>query len=118
LKTICYKLTKEQKLLDKKAYSYVFDDAKKVVSKRLLILYRPNLYENPRLGLIIQKKNIRCAHDRNRFKRAIRESFRLNQHDLNDFDIVVMTRRGHEKATLKELFGDLDNLWKKLTTCS
>ena len=48
----------------------------------------PSDADSARLGLIVAKKVLRRAVDRNRAKRAIRESFRLNQ-KLPPVDIVV-----------------------------
>ena len=54
------------------------------------------------------------AHDRNRLKRVIRESFRLHQHQLPNVDIVVIGKTNAERLTNTELFVLLDKLWKKL----
>jgi len=54
------------------------------------------------------------AVERNRIKRQIRESFRLNQHSLIGWDIVVVARKGLgdlENAELAQQFG---KLWKRL----
>lgn len=48
----------------------------------------PSQADSARLGLVVAKKVLRRAVDRNRAKRAIRESFRLNQR-LPAVDIVV-----------------------------
>lgn len=54
------------------------------------ILYKLNGLDYPRLGISISKKNIPKAFRRNRLKRIIRESFRLNQHSLSAMDFVVL----------------------------
>lgn len=41
-----------------------------------------NASQNPQLGFIVPKRILRRAIDRNRIKRALRESFRLNQTQL------------------------------------
>ena len=47
-----------------------------------------------RLGVIVAKKNVGKATQRNRIKRLIREAFRTRKADINHTDIVVMARKG------------------------
>lgn len=81
----------------------------------MTILGRHNDFNHPRLGITVSKKNVRKAHDRNRVKRLIRESFRLNQHKLPHADIVVVVKKGLDKQTNEQIFVLLEKLWKKLT---
>ncbi|MGH8557547.1 MAG: ribonuclease P protein component [Methylococcales bacterium] len=74
-------------------FQYVFRSPFKVSTRYFTILYRSNGMTHARLGLAISKKTIRKAIDRNRFKRYIRESFRLNQQNLGSFDIVVFVKK-------------------------
>lgn len=109
-----YPFDKSQRLLDAKAYKAVFDDAQlKVSNQQVLFLARENSLLYPRLGLVIAKKNVRLATQRNRIKRIIRESFRLQQ-QLNGIDTIVLARRGLDQldnAGLRKLF---DQLWLQL----
>lgn len=66
-----------------------------------------------RLGVIVQKKNISAASRRNWFKRQVRECFRLLQHDLVGFDIVILAYKEANKITSKELQKKLEIQWKK-----
>ncbi|ROR99029.1 ribonuclease P protein component [Sinobacterium caligoides] len=92
-KSFCF--SRQLRLLTANDYKTVFDDAQlKVACPQLLILARRNSAQHPRLGLILAKKNIKQAVQRNRIKRLLRESFRHQQHHLPDYDIVVMARRG------------------------
>jgi ribonuclease P protein component len=69
-----------------------------------------------RLGLTVAKKIIPNATSRNRLKRLIRESFRLNQHRLPDVDIViVVTNRSLYNNQV--LLCDLDKQWSRLAVC-
>jgi ribonuclease P protein component len=96
------------RLLNSRDYQQVFNDAKvRVSDKHLLILARPNQLSHPRVGLVIAKKTIRLATQRNRVKRIIRDSFRLTSHQLPPMDIVVLSRRGLgelDNGSLHELF--------------
>nr|WP_267955408.1 ribonuclease P protein component [Halomonas ethanolica] len=106
---------KQLRLLTAGDYRNVFDHAAlKVHGKGLMALACPNGLDHPRLGLVISKKNVRRAVDRNCLKRVARESLRLRQGSLPAVDIVLLARRGAselDKATLhRQLFG----MWRRL----
>ena len=67
---------------------------------------------NARLGLVVAKKNVRLAVDRNRFKRLVRESFRRRQHLLEGIDIIVLARRGVVRQSNREFFKAIDEQWR------
>ena len=113
--TPCLSLSKSQKLLNSSDFSRVFDNAEiKVSHQNFLILAKPNSYGYPRLGLIVAKKNIRLAVQRNRFKRLVRESFRAKQHNLPAIDAIVLARRGIEEISNSQLFSIQADLWKRV----
>ncbi len=106
---------KSLRLLDASAYKAVFDDAKiKVSNRQLLFLARPNGTTSPRLGLVIAKKNVRLAVQRNRIKRIARESFRMRQYQLGGLDTVVLARRGLDQLDNNALFTLFNQLWQQL----
>ena len=93
---------REKRLLKPQQFKAVFDSAAhKVSSKYALLLARDNQLGHPRLGLVIGKKNVKLAVDRNRIKRQIRESFRHSQHQLPGVDIVIVARRGIADSPLQ-----------------
>ena len=69
-------------------------ERKRSASDDVLIVYAAeNGLEHVRLGISVGKRKIRKAHDRNRFKRLVREAFRLNKCDLPPgVDFVVVPR--------------------------
>lgn len=81
----------------------------------MLILARHNGQSNARLGLVIAKKNVRRAVDRNKIKRIARESFRHHRVRLDNLDIIVLARKGLgelDNAALHNLFTDM---WRRLS---
>lgn len=68
-----------------------------------------------RLGLAIPKKHIKKAVDRNRLKRLVRESFRINQENLGSFDVVVLVRRDIAALPMQALFEEQNNIWTVLS---
>ena len=97
-----------QRLLTAKAFTPVFNDpTHKLGDRAFLILARESDPESAaRLGLVVAKKNLKRAVDRNRFKRLVREQFRQMQHQLGGLDIVILARRGSEPL----LYGKLDDI--------
>lgn len=106
--------SRELRLLSPTHFEYVFNNAIPSVSPQLTLLARKNDKTVPRLGITISKKRVKRAHDRNRLKRVIRESFRLQRQALPNIDIVVVGKSGLDKMGNTELFALLNKLWKKL----
>ena len=48
--------------------------------------------DHPRLGIIIAKKNVKLAVERNRLKRQLRETFRKQRQVLPSLDIVLLAK--------------------------
>jgi ribonuclease P protein component len=76
---------------------------------------RPNDIGGPRLGLAVSVRTAGSSVERNRIRRAIRESFRLHQHELPAVDLVVSARGRARGAAGTELQASLFTLWKKVT---
>jgi len=95
-------------------YRQVFEQPQKNTDRYFTVLSIRNKLDHPRLGLAIAKKNIKQAVRRNKIKRAVRESFRLNQHQLGNIDIVVLARRDAASVSSKRLMAVLQKHWQKL----
>jgi len=68
----------------------------------------------PRLGLAVAVRAAGGAVARNRLRRIIRESFRLNQRALPAFDIVVGVRPQARAVPASELRVSLAALWGRI----
>lgn len=107
--------TKSMRLLNSKDFQTVFDDAPLRTShQHFLFLARINSLDCPRLGLVIAKKHIRHAVDRNRMKRLIRETFRAKQQQLTGIDVIVLARKGMNDVTNAVLIEHLNGQWDRL----
>ena len=79
-----FTLGKNQNLKSRKAISQLFIEGKSVKSYPIKMIYLPNLTSNnqTKLAFSVPKRNFKLAVDRNRIKRLLRESYRLNQHEF------------------------------------
>ncbi|GGG58990.1 ribonuclease P protein component [Pseudohongiella nitratireducens] len=106
---------KERRLLTATDYQSVFNGASFRVSRRqILILANENPSGKTRIGLVIAKKHVRLAVQRNRLKRLTRESFRHHQQLLNGLDIVMLARGGLDKLDNDAVTNMLEQLWQDL----
>jgi ribonuclease P protein component len=81
----CYRLTKTDE------FSSVFGFRRAIRGKLLMLHYqpRPEGMNDARLGVVVGKKLLKRAVDRNRLKRIIREQFRRVRVDLPAVDLIV-----------------------------
>jgi len=75
---------------------------------------RGNEFGHARLGLSIAARTVGNAVKRNRIRRLVRESFRLQQHELPAADIVIGARARVVGANQAELRAGLMQLWKQI----
>jgi ribonuclease P protein component len=110
----CYSFPKTFRLRRKNEFQQVYDKKNSVADDTLIIYAKKNELTHPRLGLAITRK-IGNAVVRNKWKRLIRESFRLNR-DKFDYgiDIVVIAKNNKQKPTLATITKSLINLANKL----
>ncbi|MRX27957.1 ribonuclease P protein component [Kangiella sp. HZ709] len=109
------RFTADYRLLTAKQYKQVFSDPVKASSKHFTLLACTNSLDFPRLGIIVAKKNVRLAVERNRIKRLTRESFRTSNQALPAIDCVILARRASSEQTNQVLFEQLAGLWKKIS---
>ena len=92
-----------------------FDDAPfRASHQHFLILARLNQQAQPRLGLVMAKKHMKLAVERNRMKRLVRESFRLHQQDFSGLDVVVLSRKGMDSLSNSEFTQQLHQQWQRI----
>lgn len=106
--------TRESRLLTPKHFSFVFENATPAASPTITILARKNELGRPRLGITVPKKKVKLAVGRNRIKRIVRESFRLNAHSLPNVDIIVIAKHGINDLDNSQLHTQLTTLWRRI----
>ena len=111
---VTYEFTRESRLLTPSQFQTVFSKPLRFGSHHITVLITPNSDKTNRLGLAIAKKRVKLAVQRNRIKRQIRESFRLNQHKLPGVDMVIMVKSGTDKLDNQEIRQQLEKIWRKI----
>ena len=127
---------KNHRLLNSKNYKTVFYGVEyKQGNGYFTFLSRKNQLSRSRLGIVVAKKHIPSAVNRNKIKRAIRESFRHhrvsaynNSYEVNTddclieqerlkmfFDTVVLVKAKANLLSNIELKEELKKQWMKLT---
>lgn len=99
-------------------FDYVFKKRKRLYSGSLLTYYRSNQQDHPRIGVVISKRNLRFAVDRNRIRRVLKELFRLKQHELPSWDVVIVAQKGIGHLKNEELWQCGNNLINQLVNLS
>ena len=106
---------KSSRLLTSGHYSDVFQNVNlRVSSRHFLILATVDQFTEVRLGIIVAKKHVKLAVQRNRVKRILRDSFRCSKASLPAIDIVVLAKKGVDKLENEACHEELRYLWQKL----
>lgn len=109
-----FRLPKQAKLLKTDDFSSVFNLRKRIANTYLVIRFKPNNLNRPRLGLVVGKKTAKLAVDRNYMKRVLREFFRLSQHQLPSLDLVVQVQKKFQKTEFMQIKQEFEQLKQKL----
>ncbi|MBI3562830.1 MAG: ribonuclease P protein component [Gammaproteobacteria bacterium] len=108
------RFTRQQRLTQANEFTTVFNHGLRLGDRQLQLLCWSNNRVEARLGLVIGKKYLRRAVDRNRLKRQIRESFRGQQTRLKGLDIVVVLRADLAAKTNAQLRQQLQQGWEQV----
>ncbi|HEX5489175.1 MAG TPA: ribonuclease P protein component [Rhodanobacteraceae bacterium] len=88
----------------------------RVRTRHFLLRCTASPHGHARLGLAVSRKVSKRAVARNRIKRIIRESFRLQRAALPALDVLVIARPSAAEAGNPSLHADLADAWRKLET--
>ena len=109
-----FRLPKQAKLIKTDDFSSVFNLRKRIARVYLVIRYKPNQFNRPRLGLIVAKKTAKLAVNRNYMRRVLRELFRLYQHQLPSFDLVIQVQKTFLQTDFVLIKQEFEQLMLKL----
>jgi ribonuclease P protein component len=97
---------KEARLRKRAEFLRVYEKGTRIEGRYMTVFILPNRLDSHRAGMTATKKAIGKAHDRNRAKRLLRESFRLSRLELAEtdvkFDWVLNARRSILRVKLEK----------------
>ncbi len=106
----CARLTKRSE------FDRAFQSRQRFHTRCFRVHYCDAPEDTARLGITLSRKVARRAHDRNRMKRLVRESFRLERHALPALDLVLLAKPELGSAGEDLLKSDLELLWRRVRT--
>ena len=94
---LSFALPKEERLLKRADFLRVYEQGRRIEGRFMTVFILPADRPVHRVGVTATKKAIGKAHERNRAKRLLRESFRLSRAELSvvgqKYDWVLNARR-------------------------
>ena len=96
-------LSREKRLRKKLDFLAIKKDGSKYYSEHLIICIKKSELSYPRIGVIVSKKVSKRAVDRNLIKRRLREIFRLNQHNFEPGDMLLIAKKNCLNASYADL---------------
>jgi ribonuclease P protein component len=95
-------------------FSSVFNFRKRISGQVLVMHIMPNGLKNARVGLIVGKKLVRSAVERNYMKRVLRELYRREQGVLGGVDILIRPQKVFTRAHFAQIEEEFRQLMHKL----
>lgn len=113
-------LPKEARLAKRAEFLRVYEQGFRIEGRFMTVFILPNDRGLQRVGITATKKAIGKAHDRNRAKRLLRETFRLSKADLNTisskYDWVLNARRTILRVKLEKSLADFREIAAKVAS--
>ena len=103
--------SKDRRLQSSSDFDCVFAQTEVRVSRKgIVMLARRNQLSRSRLGMVISKRSLKLASDRNQLKRVIREWFRRERRlRESSLDVVVMSRPGVKLTQVAQILAGLQD---------
>ena len=103
---LSFAFLKEARLLKRAEFLHVYEHGKRIEGRFMTVFILPSDKPLQRVGIAATKKAIGKAHDRNRAKRLLRETFRLSKAELDavetKYDWVLNARRSILRERLEK----------------
>ena len=103
---LSFDFPKEARLRKRAEFLRVYEQGTRIEGRYMTVFILPNRLERHRVGITATRKAIGKAHDRNRAKRLLRETFRLSRIELGKiepkFDWVLNARRSILRVKLEK----------------
>jgi ribonuclease P protein component len=115
---LSFGLPKETRLAKRAEFLRVYEQGRRIEGRFMTVFILPNEGGIQRVGITATKKAIGKAHDRNRAKRLLRETFRLSKAELapieTKYDWVLNARRSILKVKLEKPLAEFQRILEQV----
>ena len=115
---LSFDFPKEARLRKRAEFLRVYEQGTRIEGRYMTVFILPNRLGRHRAGITATRKAIGKAHDRNRAKRLLRETFRLSCIELGNFEMksdwVLNARRSILRVKLEKPLTEFRNIVGKL----
>ena len=106
------------RLKKKQDFTSVFEGKNVVKTKSFIFFYSKSTDSHePKLGIVVSKKVMPRAVDRNKLKRLHREFFRTHKAALTSWYVIALARNSLRDQPLVCVKQELNRSWGKLLRC-
>ena len=88
-------MKKEYRVKKSQDFDNIIRKKQSFANRQFVIYYQENKLDHMRLGISVSKK-LGKAHERNKLKRYVRESFKTRKDFLKNYDIKIIVRRAEK----------------------
>ena len=106
-------MKKEYRVKKSQDFDNIIRKKQSFANRQFVIYYQENKLDHMRLGISVSKK-LGKAHERNRLKRYVRESFKTRKDFLKNYDIIIIVRPAAKGLSFLEFGSSIDHVLKRL----
>lgn len=105
-------MKKEYRVKKSQDFDNIIRKKQSFANRQFVIYYQENKLDHMRLGISVSKK-LGKAHERNRLKRYVRESFKTRKDFLKNYDIIIIVRPAAKGLSFLEFGSSIDHILKR-----
>ena len=105
-------MKKDYRVKKSQDFDNIIRKKKSFANRQFVIYYQENKLDHMRLGISVSKK-LGKAHERNKLKRYVRESFKTRKDFLKNYDIIIIVRPAAKGLSFLEFGSSIDHVLKR-----
>ena len=105
-------MKKEYRVKKSQDFDNIIRKKQSFANRQFVIYYQENKLDHMRLGISVSKK-LGKAHERNKLKRYVRESFKTRKDFLKNYDIIIIVRPAAKGLSFLEVGSSIDHVLKR-----